>query len=348
MHYYLLSTRATHRVPSIGVAVELEDLLVKSLEAQLLVPQRFPQAPRYRLPGTVRLPGSASDRVLIVIALWTGLLEILHAIPRWRRTFGRVVAYVIDPWGSWTDWPAGVTRDLDVYLVPDIRVSQRFREVHGVRAEAMAMAADVLRFGCNRTERPLDLVAYGRQNAEYLREFEQSFNDPRSSRFLYHDTLTGLEVKDFASNRRLIWKLLHKARCALSFDVLATPEVRLGDRQRSIIPIRYYEAITAGSAIVGRHPIVPEMQTDFDWPDATITLPDSPADSVTFLEGLLADSRRLAEIHRRNHEEAWKRHDWRYRVRDMLGRLELSLPPTLARELELLQGPPVGCENIPW
>jgi len=348
MLFHVISTRRLIGMPSNGCAVELEDLLVETCGATLLAPSYSREPPGLRFDEQLHLEAVSAERVLLVVALWTDLAEVLWALPRWRQDFAVVAAYVMDPWGAWNKWPPTVPRNLDCFFVPDVRVAEQYRAQHGVVARAVPMGADVMRFGSNRTGRPLDVVAYGRQARDYLRPIEEAFNDPRCARFIYHDTLVGGRTRSFRENRRLVWKLLHKSRCALAFDVLATPDERPGDRYRSIIPLRYYEAAAAGTAIVGVHPVVPEMQSQFDWPDATIGLPESPREAVGFLEALLGDGPRLDAIHRRNHRQAWVRHDWRYRIRDMLTMLGLPLPPRLAAELAILAGPPVSCEDVPW
>jgi hypothetical protein len=348
MLFHVISTRRLIGMPSNGCAIELEDLLVECCGARLLAPYYSKEPPNLRFDEDVRFEGTSAERMLLVVALWTDLAAVLWALPRWRQDFALVAAYVMDPWGAWNRWPPQVPRDLDCFFVPDVRVAEQYRAQHGVVARAIPMAADVLRFGSNRTGRPLDIVAYGRQAQAYLQPIEEAFNDPRSDRFLYLDTLNGARTRSFRDNRRLIWKLLHKSRCALAFDVLATPDERPGDRYRSIIPLRYYEAAAAGTAIVGVHPVVPEMQAEFAWPEATIDLPHSPKEAVGFLEALLDDGPRLDAIHRRNHLEAWMRHDWRYRIRDMLAMLGLELPPRLAAELAILAGPPASCEHVQW
>jgi len=88
--------------------------------------------------------------------------------------------------------------------------------------------------------------------------------------------------------------------------------------------------------IVGTKPIGPEANREFDWPDAVIGFPEPNDDPVGFLTPLLEDKQRLAAAGRRNYLEALRRHDWRYRVRDMLVTLKQPIPPGLAGELAAL------------
>lgn len=352
LKFYVLSTRHFIRLPGNGCATELEDLLVDCCQAQLLAPAAQSRSPfqLLRILGWDRrapmvLEGDRHERVLLVVGLWTQLLSVILELPHWRREFGLVAGYVIDPWGAWKRRPLVVPRQFDMLFVPDVRVAEQFHRVHRFPCRAVPLAADVLGFGCNSLDRPLDVVAYGRQDPGYVQALEAAFNDPRSRRFFYHDTLAAARVTNFQSNRRLIWKLLHKSRCALAFDTLMAPGERAHDR--SILPIRYYEAVAAGTALVGIHPDLPEMSEQFDWPDATIDLPGRAADAVPFLESLLEDQPRLHAIHRRNYAQARLRHDWRYRVQTMLETLGLPLPLRLQQQLAQLRRPLPSQAEVP-
>jgi hypothetical protein len=341
MLLYLLSSRQVTQLPSNGVAVELEELLVRSCGARLMTAEQVPGQNALRLAaGTPPLEGAPADRVLLVVALWTNLLGVLLALPDWRRQFGLVAGYVFDPWVSWEQWPGLAPRELDLFFVPDVRVAERYRSAHRVSATALAMGADVLRYGSGQGGRPLSVTAYGRQHPAYLQALEAAFNAPQSRRFLYLDTIAGAPMLTtrFTENRRLVWKLLHRSACSLCFDPMVAPGNQ--GHVHPLLPLRYYEAAAAGAAIIGIHPQVPELEDGFSWPDATISLPATPAAAVPFVEALLDDTARLNAIHQRNFTEAWRRHDWRYRLRDLFQHLGLPLPPRLQQELALLAGPP--------
>lgn len=347
MTCYVLSTRECQTFPSYGVVVELEDILLASAAATLLAPK-----PNTTLVGrtcwavfrrdlpparvSLRHHGTPSDRSLFCCALTARDLTFLDALPGWRRHFGMVAAYIFDPWWPLARIPGRILRSLDRVFVPDDRIADRYRRIHGAKAEAVPLATDVLGMGSATTVRPLDVVAYGRQDPVYLQPIVAAFNAPSSDRIVYHDTVSArptnlLHVADFPANRRLIWNLLRKSRVALAFKTSS------GGRHRDdFIPIRYYEAAAAGTVIVGRHSSIPEMHEQFGWTDSTIELPESPADAVPFLESLLADTSRLDAIHRRNHREARRRHDWRHRLRDMFLSLGLPLPERLRAELAVL------------
>jgi hypothetical protein len=337
MDYYVLSLKNVNNVASNGITVEMSASIADVCGAVVIEPGGAANQ-------GVTIRGKATNRVLLVVVLTANLIKIVEYIPEWRKNFGTIAAYIIDPWFP---YEKDAIKEIDCYFLPDHRIAEKFYSDNKIHTYPIPLGVDVMSFGCNRVDRPLDLVAYGRQASAYLDVFKEAFNDPKSNRFLFHDTLSGSKCLNFRDNRRIIWKLLHKSRCALAFDFLATPGKRPGDHNFSIIPMRYYEAVAAGTVIVGKHPVVPEMATEFDWPDATIDLPNSPMEALGFLESLLDDRERLATIHRRNYIEAWRRHDIRYRIRDMLQHLGLPLPEKLQSDLETLkQGPTSSGDSL--
>jgi hypothetical protein len=340
MKAHVLSCRSLVDMASMGVTTELEDLLVELTDAVLLAPVAEGSHASPRLTPDGELMGRPDERVLIIIALWTDLVAHLDIIPDWRNQFASVVAYVIDPWLAWSDWPEAVPKDLHCIFVPDERTAERFRVYHGINAQALPLGADVLRNGCALIDRPLDVSAYGRQEEKTLQILKESYNHPKSKRFIYHTT--AWRMIRYVDNRRLIWKILHKSKSALCFDVFHAPHAGRV-YHHPVIPIRYYEAIAAGTAIIGRHPDLPEMEDQFGWPDATLTLPDHPDDILDWMEEILDDRDRLNRIHQRNYTEAWHRHDWRYRIRDLFGLMGWPLPANLQAELKALAA---GCAIV--
>ena len=74
----------------------------------------------------------------------------------------------------------------------------------------------------------------------------------------------------------------------------------------------------------------------FPWPDALIELPDDPSRAVEFITSLLSEPTFISETRTRNVAEMCRRHDWRYRIRDIYQELRLPLPDSLKLELQAL------------
>lgn len=74
-----------------------------------------------------------------------------------------------------------------------------------------------------------------------------------------------------------------------------------------------------------------------DWPNSAIDLPTDPAEVVPFIEALLDDPASLAENARRNRQQCLRRHDWRYRIQQMLETVDLPIPAQLTAQIADLQ-----------
>jgi hypothetical protein len=114
----------------------------------------------------------------------------------------------------------------------------------------------------------------------------------------------------------------------------------------SPLTARWFEAIAAGCAIVGRRPKGTEVERLFGWKDSTIELPKDKDKWSIFIQALLDDKARLAGVSHRNYLNALQQHDWRYRLRDILGALGVPLPDKLKDELNLLENRAAEIANV--
>lgn len=335
----VLSARDCVGGPAMGCVMEMELVAVEALKAELVCPQplrrskpswlsrvsrQFPGASpsdQLRVRSEPRVSGDrrGEAEALLVVSLNRGRLDILDALPDWRRRFDVVVAYVFDSFeGDWGVDPA----DLDAVFVP-IRASvEELRPSLGERVHELPMAADVRRFGSPRPSaaRWIDVNGYGRQRRDHLETIADYFNRPGGAGVAFHE---GLIVRDQMRQRALFWQLLTHSRIALAYDVRTTG----GDRfPYSIVSQRWFESLAAGCAVMGCRPCCPEVDELLNWPEATIELPNDPQDALAAVCDLLDQPARLDAIAARNYQQVLERHDWRHRITDMLATLGMSEP----------------------
>ncbi|NJL45293.1 MAG: glycosyltransferase family 1 protein [Leptolyngbyaceae cyanobacterium SM2_3_12] len=103
-----------------------------------------------------------------------------------------------------------------------------------------------------------------------------------------------------------------------------------------IVGYRWFEISAAGCAVLGKRPESSVIQDYLGWQDATIELPDDPQAGVEMIRHLLADTERMAAIHRRNYRENLLRNDWRHRFKAMFEHLGLPVPTKLKEQLDQL------------
>src|SRR4028118_2122562 len=118
MNIFVLSSRALISTVSWDPVFELENIVVRTCNAQLLVPSardvfqwsytldllpgRILRKAVKSTTGVYNLPllPQLSDKpnVLLVIGISGASLELLSSIPKWRERFDVVIAYIFDSW----------------------------------------------------------------------------------------------------------------------------------------------------------------------------------------------------------------------------------------------------------
>jgi len=127
-------------------------------------------------------------------------------------------------------------------------------------------------------------------------------------------------------------RLLNHAKISLCFEASDVPRFY----QDSPLLYRWLESWLYGCTIVGKRPFGTGVAELMDWENSAVDFPRD-GNAVEFLESLLADQDFLAHNSLRNHCECLMRHDWRYRLRDMLAIASLPVSARLEAEIQALQ-----------
>ena len=208
--------------------------------------------------------------------------------------------------------------------------------------------------GSSQFERPVDVMSFGRTPMEFHQALSQALNRPGSDRIYYrhpavdrhwypqNDQYEGRVDHEY---RLLFHQMMRRSKVVLAFDPLYDTDqlyesykvnTRPWKFQHSVLSLRWIEGCAAGCAILGKRPTTVLADQILNWEDATIELPENPKHWIEFTAKLLEDSTRLQSIHQQNYIESLARHDWRYRVREMFRKLNISLPQLLTEELSLM------------
>lgn len=372
MNLFILSNRSNRTGVTSDCVYELEDLIVKTCGATLLAPHArdsirwLHQQRGYPLPlaqkiarktvgiyepPRVSIPRKQGPNVLLVISLNGTELELLTSIAEWRHQFDVVFAYVFDCWELST-YPA-CANQIDHLFIPVPEAVDFLHKRLGLPVSFMPLGSDVLTHGSPQTNRPIDILSYGRIPESFHQEFSRAFNQPNSEQFYVRlisrpgETFPKrpYEEREDMRYRQMLFQYLRRSKLAVAFDTMF-PGMR--KFPYSFVTMRWFECGGAGCAIVGKPPTSPQSLQLLDWPDSTIELPDDPTESVQFLKDLLNDTPRLHALHRRNYLENLTRHDWRIRLRQMFDTLQLPTPKRLLDELELIQQRRIEAELLPW
>ena len=364
MNIFVLSSRGLCSSVSWDPVFELENIVVQTCNAQLLIPSardsfqwssKLPLLANrivnkaiksttgyYKLAPLPEL--SNKPNVLLIIGISGGDLELLSSIPKWRQRFDVVIAYLFDSWG-----PENYSKNvynLDHLFVALPDVIDKLKQKFTIPVSLVPFGADVLDQGSCQVKRSIDITSFGRAPAHYHSAFFNKFNQSGSEQIYYKPTprtadnfpKLPYEKRKDEEDSLLLFHVLRHSKITLAFDTLYP-----GMRQfpYSFITLRWFYGAATGGAIVGKRPTTSVMDELFNWEDATIELPDDLQKSVELVAELLQDTKRLHSIYRRNYVESLARHDWRYRIQSMLEKVQIPLPHVLSEELlqlKLLHG----------
>src|SRR5215469_12330786 len=141
-------------------------LAAELLEGQLVVLEsRFPTKLE-KLESL--LPRGRSGLPCLLICASPGELSSLFVLEKWRKRYGRLVAWVFDSfWLNLIPRFATLSGAFDYVFVTELEDINTWRKRLGVPVEWLPWGSDVLRLGSVNSCRRLDLLRIGRQPAEW-------------------------------------------------------------------------------------------------------------------------------------------------------------------------------------
>jgi hypothetical protein len=218
-------------------------------------------------------------------------------------------------------------------------VEERF----GVSSSLLRQGFDCLNWASVNPDRGTDLIGFGRQPESFHRSFQKAFHHSQSLLMYLHSPIGTTVGPDVWTERPMILKLLQKSKISLAFNLSIEP---LGSRPRAenFLTNRWLESLGCGCVVVGKRPPGQMAQEMLCWPEATIELPDDAREAPAIIMALASDTTFLHTTRLRNVIEMCRRHDWRYRIRDIYNRFDLELPPALRSELAMLKDLPEKLE----
>ncbi len=340
MRVLIISGRDEFSLLSDACAYDAEDVAVQTLQADLLTRATDPAtlAPGYDLVMVFAISFLRLD----TIKAW--------ALPLVQdRLNGPMIGYVFGGYGSLvkpSDNPikrafgkagtrfrvfdrmyVGIEDDVSA-IAASINVDTAYVPM---AARVLDVAATPFRGG---PDRPISVNAFGRQKMPVVEAIADALNTPDSDGVLYATNFLGVgDTRDLWRYRAMFWQLLRKSRVAMCFDQFYAND---GDAKLSYVGPRWFEALAAGTVIVGRVPPTRDSGILLDWPDAAIDLPDDAIAARDVVLALLQDEARLMAASRANLHNMAVRHDWAHRIATMLDREGLDAPDGLRARLDAL------------
>lgn len=256
---------------------------------------------------------------------WSGLLE-----PVWHL-FEATVLVVNDAVQS-TDVKADWVARFDRLLFSCADLADEYRANHGVDARHWPAHTDVLGFHGVGDFRPIDMLLVGRRDPARHDPLFRHFNRPGSDRLFLDFVTRGQMLMSHEEEFRLLMTTYGRSKLGFCYETSTIPRYC----GKSPLLARWVHAWAAGCTVLGTRPQGKNTAGLMDWPEATIELPADPGETIALVEAVLSDEAGLRVRRRRNAIEALRRHDTRYRLRDLVDDLDLGLSDTLRAELAAL------------
>jgi hypothetical protein len=289
---------------------------------------------RNRLIGPYRMVTDLEDgNLLLVIARAPNDLKMLRSIRNARKKFRYIAGYVIDSYFT-ENFPT-ITKEYDHIFSTTQEGVETVKSRFGTSSSLLRQGFDSLTWACLNDVRSIDLIGFGRQPPTYHREFQRAFHTPASPLIYLHSPIGAAQGTAVRNERPMMLKLLQRSKLSLAFHLGVEPQT-VRPRAASFVTSRWFESLTTGCVVVGKRPLGTMSEQLFCWPDALIELPDNPKDAPAAILDLATNADFLHKTRSRNVIEMSRRHDWRYRIRDIYEHFKLQLPPLLIEQLSSL------------
>lgn len=311
----ILSHRARLRSPGMCCVVEMENVLMDEYDAIMI----DPSGP---LPT-----GDQSNTIAIFTAIsFKSISLYIDFFIALKQRGATVVIYIYDSWDA-ANFFYNRKRRLKSRLFPKLKISSfcdwlvvpfeqsvaEFSVEDRDRVFHLPLGVDSTLVDGLNEDRPLTVLAYGRQPDNILATFSDALNTPGTPFFMHHtDHMHVNSIHNYLTHRRHFWKLAEKSAVALAYDPKETHSHRF---PYSITSQRWFESLAAGCAVVGIRPKTPEANKLLNWPNATIETPPSAQETLSLVLDLANDTVRLREIRERNVANIRAHHDWRARFK---------------------------------
>jgi hypothetical protein len=285
-------------------------------------------------------PGIEADLFFAVFADANEIGMLPHVRAQARRATARV-AWIVELWGPQLAGVSDYLRQLEGFdhvIVSNRTLVPAVERITGVPCSYLPLAVDTDRYaptGPSTPARTVDVASWGRRLADTHAPLVRALAD----RDLYYhfDTVRGpWEVTDHVEHRLAQAALLQRTRYSIVYRINDDPGRvdRTGGEES--LTNRYFEALAAGTIMLGTAPDSVEWDECFPWPDAMVPIPAPAPDIVRVIEELDRDPARVDRARAAAVTTFLRRHDWAHRWGAVLALVGMEGHPRLTERLARL------------
>jgi len=338
---------------------EFEDVIAEVDEVAWCLPRPLAAGPAVRLGrgvlnragrplgrsrrGPMRPPADpavAADLFFTLFADANGIGMLPHVAEQARAAEQRV-AWIVELWTRQLPHVVDYLRQLrgfDRIIVSNRQVAAAVEDITGVPCSYLPMAVDAGLYAPHRPDLParqVDVASWGRRLQGTHAPLVQALADGRI--YYHYDTVDGANVKDYVEHRLAQASLLQRSRYSVVYRINDEPGriERTGGEES--LTNRYFEALAAGTIMLGSAPDSEEWDEAFPWPDAIVPVRAPAPDILDVIEELDRDPVRMDRARRAAISTFLHRHDWAHRWRDVLALVGVEEHPRLGQRLDRLR-----------
>lgn len=294
---------------------------------------------RMRPPAVV--PDATADLFFAVFADANEIGMLPHVRYVTQRARARV-AWIVELWGPQLAQASDYLRQLrgfDHVIVSNQSVVEPVQRITGIPCTYLPLAVDTDRYAPPRPDAPtrtIDVASWGRRFSGTHDALVRAMADHEV--FYHFDTVRGpWSVTGHAEHRLAQARVLQRTRYSIVHRINDDPGRTDRTGGEESLTNRYFEALAAGTIMLGSAPDSVEWDDCFPWPDAVVPIPPHAPDIVARIKELDRDQARLDRAREAAVTTFLARHDWAHRWRDVLNLVGLPPRPQLDRRLEHLE-----------
>jgi Glycosyl transferases group 1 len=331
---------------------EAEDVLVKTDAVDLIYLQPGPQFQWQNWLQKRLVYRDLSDKLILAnpgleqvkltkdydlfVAMFQNHEDIayINAIEGWRDRCKISVCWLDEIWSAsihtYRHWLSALRQFDYVFIGSSSGSVDQLSGFLGRRCHWSPLAVDALRF-CpfpNPVPRPVDVYSMGRKSPGLHAVFREMAADKEI--FYLYDTYAAANAPfiDHQQHRDLLANLSQRSR----YFVVAPAKMDSPDETDGQIEFgpRYYEAVAAGSVLIGQAPDSLAFSKLFDRPDVVVEIKPDGSNAAAMLKSLNSDPEFLQSMSSRNAIDGLLHHDWSYRWKSMFKVIGLEESPRMA------------------
>jgi spore maturation protein CgeB len=279
------------------------------------------------------------DLFLAICPFWQDIWY-LNAVQGWKDRCRISVCWIDELWahtvprlGPWLS----LFQKYDHIIVGISGTGKALAEQIGRSCHEMAGGVDTIRFSPIQDAplRVIDVYSIGRRSEQIHREVLKMADCTKL--FYVYDTLHSGDSHTLDDRAHRVMYASAAKRSKLFLVAPGKHDCPEETGAQSDLGLRFFEGSAAGSILVGQEPDCEAYRKQFDWPQAVVKLSPDGSNAMEVISKLLGDPELMKTISFKNVIHSLQRHDWVYRLKEILNIAGLQAMPAMEKRETRIQ-----------